>query len=99
MVLYGPRFKIMSKKIEFTVPEGYSFPEGIKEGDQFQELVTLQYKGQRNVCVYGINEIPMPGVGKDEDGYPDKNGDGKQNYDMNYRSKLEKKAKEFMGTE
>lgn len=87
----------MSKKIRFEAPKEYSFPEGIKEGDEFKELVTIRYEGGRKCCLYEMNDVAMPGIGKDEDDYPDKGGDGKQNYDMEYRSEVQKRAEEQMG--
>ena len=44
----------------FKLPENYSTPEGIKEGQTFKEIVTFKVlKGQLSIVSIGENEIPL----------------------------------------
>ena len=50
----------MAKKVTFTPPEGYQFPEGVQKDSTFDESVTLKMEGDK-ICLVAINGVPMPG--------------------------------------
>lgn len=57
----------MARYPEFKVPEGYQAPEGIKEGEEFQELCTLKLKADgKMMCVVEVGEHRVGGADRED---------------------------------
>lgn len=57
----------MSKKIEFSLPAGWTAPEGKKEGDYIECVCEIELKANGRACLSELDEVPMPGYGDDEE--------------------------------
>ena len=50
-----------TRKVEFTLPAGWTAPEGKKEGDKVTVLAEIQLKANGRACLTELDEIAMPG--------------------------------------
>jgi len=57
----------MAKEIRFSLPEGFSVPEGHGEGDEIEVLATIKLEAGGKACLYEIDGHAMPGYEDDED--------------------------------
>jgi len=46
----------------FTIPKGYSAPDGVKEGTEFSEIATFKFDGKEMMLLsVGEDKIPIEG--------------------------------------
>jgi hypothetical protein len=57
----------------FTIPKGYSLPDGVKEGKEFSDLATFKYDG-KDMMLLAVGQDATPilnkGVKEDESSKP-----------------------------
>lgn len=51
----------MSKRVEFSAPDGFRPPEGTQPTDTFEAMATFQYKKDGRLCLVAIGDHKMPG--------------------------------------
>jgi len=52
----------------FTIPKGYSLPDGVKEGKEFTDIATFKYDGKDMMLLaVGQDATPIPNRGVKED--------------------------------
>jgi len=49
----------------FTIPKGYSAPDGIKEGEEFSEMATFKFEGNE-MMLLTVGEDKTPILNKDD---------------------------------
>lgn len=56
----------MSKRVEFTPPEGLTAPEGKDKGDTFESMATFRIKSDGRFCLVAIGDHKLPGYDDNE---------------------------------
>jgi hypothetical protein len=51
--------------VNFTIPKGYSAPEGVKEGEEFSDIVTFKFEGDK-MMILNIGEDKAPIESREE---------------------------------
>lgn len=69
-----------SKRVEFRLPEGFSTPEGMTVGEDFDAVSTYRIKADGNVCLVMLGDTKMPG-------YDDKDASGGERPDYSEAAK------------
>lgn len=59
-----------SKYPEFKTPESYIIPEGIKEGESFEDICSIKLKANGKLCLIKLGDSPLYADNKD-DGEPE----------------------------
>lgn len=49
----------------FTIPKGYSAPEGVKEGEEFSEMATFKFEG-KEMMLLSVGQDKTPILNKDD---------------------------------
>ncbi len=62
-----------SKRVEFSLPEGFQIPEGLTTGEEFDAVSTYRLKPDGTVCLVMLGDVKMPG-------YDDKAKDDRPSY-------------------
>jgi len=66
-----------SKYPEFSAPESYLIPEGIAEGETFEDIAQFKLKSNGKICLVKIGDAPILDDGKEEpDDYGTEEGMG-----------------------
>jgi len=55
-----------SKPVEFGIPEGFTAPEGVEAGEDFDLVCSLRMKAGGTLCLTKLGDVEMPGY-KDKD--------------------------------
>lgn len=67
-----------SKRIEFDLPEGFTIPDGLSEGKEFESLATVKLKKDGSACLVALDGYRMPGYKEEDESAPD--SDDKRSY-------------------
>lgn len=62
--LFSPYFFMNTKKVEFEPPTGFTLPEGVGRGDDFDAVCTFRVKEDGTICLTRLGDTPMPGYGE-----------------------------------
>jgi len=52
---------------EFQPPESYILPEGLKDGETFEDIATFKLKKSGKICVIKVGDAPILDEGKKDD--------------------------------
>jgi hypothetical protein len=56
-----------TKYPEFDPPDAYILPEGLKEGETFEDIATFKLKPSGQICIIKVGDAPLLDNGKKED--------------------------------
>jgi len=57
----------MNKYPEFKIPDSYLVPEGVKEGETFEDIATFKLKPSGQICIIKVGESPILSASTKED--------------------------------
>jgi len=52
---------------EFQPPESYILPEGLKDGETFEDIATFKLKKSGKICIIKVGDAPILDEGKKDD--------------------------------
>jgi len=52
---------------EFQPPESYILPEGLKDGETFEDIATFKLKKSGKICIIKVGDAPILDDGKKDD--------------------------------
>jgi len=62
---------------EFQPPESYILPEGLKDGETFEDIATFKLKKSGKICIIKVGDAPILDEGKkDNEDYGTEEGMG-----------------------
>lgn len=56
-----------AKYPEFQTPESYITPEGVKEGESFEDIATFKLKANGKICIVKVGDSPLYANKKDDE--------------------------------
>jgi len=51
---------------EFQPPDSYILPEGLKDGESFEDIATFRLKKSGKICIIKVGDAPILDDGKEE---------------------------------